>query len=98
MNIIFLDINGVLIDNNPPFISNTFLFNSEAMTNLSKLIETTNSKIVISSNWKIGMKNPNNIYWIPSHLGSNDFISTGYQLGVGLRHRSEPWIIDPALP
>ena len=39
MNIIFLDINGVLIDNNPPFISNTFLFNSEAMTNLSKLIE-----------------------------------------------------------
>ena len=59
MNIIFLDINGVLIDNNPPFISNTFLFNSEAMTNLSKLIETTNSKIVISSNWKIGMKNPN---------------------------------------
>lgn len=63
MNIIFLDINGVLIDNNPPFISNTFLFNSEAMTNLSKLIETTNSKIVISSNWKIGMKNPDNIYW-----------------------------------
>lgn len=63
MNIIFLDINGVLIDNDPPFISNTFLFNSEAMTNLSKLIEITNSKIVISSKWKIGMKNPNNIYW-----------------------------------
>lgn len=63
MNIIFLDINGVLIDTDPPFISNTFLFNSEAMTNLSKLIEITNSKIVISSKWKIGMKNPNNIYW-----------------------------------
>lgn len=63
MNIIFLDINGVLIDTDPPFISNTFLFNSEAMTNLSKLIEITNSKIVISSNWKIGMKKPDNIYW-----------------------------------
>lgn len=62
MNIIFLDINGVLIDDNPPFISNTFLFNSEAMTNISKLIEITNSKIVISSSWKIGMKN-NSIYW-----------------------------------
>lgn len=63
MNIIFLDINGVLIDTDPPFISDTFLFNPEAMANLSKLIEITNSKIVISSNWKIGMKNPDNIYW-----------------------------------
>lgn len=73
MNIIFLDVDGVL--NTPRYIEYQikydrldgydaqFNFDPICMKNLKELVEKTNAKIVISSTWRL-LRKEKDIYWI----------------------------------
>ena len=62
MNIIFLDVDGVLNSRNKlieiynktqkPHSGNNFPFDEKCLENLKKLVEETNAKIVITSTWR----------------------------------------------
>lgn len=73
MRVIFLDVDGVLntdgyleaqTKRKNGIFSYTMIFNfdPQSMDNLKKIIEATNSKIVISSSWREGMRY-NDLFW-----------------------------------
>lgn len=63
MKVIFLDINGVLFLNSDEVNLDSIIFNEKSMKNLKKIIESTSSSIVLTSTWRTGYNNPENIFW-----------------------------------
>jgi hypothetical protein len=104
MKVIFLDIDGVLNNWTDGSDEHGHIFNTKMVENLRNIIDSTNSKIVISSSWKIqGLDFLRNLWKIrklpgeildttPNVVDIRD--TDGYYDLVDRGHEIKQWLLD----
>lgn len=91
MKVIFLDIDGVLNTERSTNMKVTMYefesaryafdqFDPEALANLNKIIEATDARVVISSNWRLACQDPYMENALRDHFKANGF--EGYIIGM----------------